>query len=320
MSKDVLKAEVTATPHIRAKIKTQHLMLLVIIALIPSGFYGVYHFGYKALLHILLTVGFSVALEFLYRHYTHKSFSVNDGSAVITGLLLAYCIPVSAPLWVGPLGAAFAIIVVKQLFGGLGQNFVNPALAARVFLLLSFPTIMTDYTYDGITSATPLEQLKNTNTLPEGGIWSMVTGNIGGTIGETCTIAILIGALILLMFEVIDIKIPAIIIITAGGFLLLFNYLFGSHEIDFTFLSAHLAGGGLMLGAWFMATDYVTRPVTQSGQAIYAFIIGLLVAIFRWFGNSAESISFAILFGNLLAPLLEKLTVRKAFGIGGNRV
>ena len=315
MSTDVLKPEVTATPHIRAKIKTQHIMLLVIIALIPSGCYGVFHFGIRALWHILITVAFSVALEFLYQHYMHKPITIDDGSAVITGLLLAYSLPVSAPLWVGPVGAAFAIIVIKQLFGGLGRNFVNPALGARAFLLLSFPTLMTDYTYDGITSATPLEELKSNGHISGGKVWDMITGNTGGTIGETCIIAILIGALILLMFEVIDIKIPAIIIITAAVFLMAFNYFFGSHEFDLTFLSAHLAGGSLMLGAWFMATDYVTRPVTNLGGIIYAFIIGLLIAVFRWFSNSAESVSFAILFANLLTSLLEKLTVRKAFGI-----
>lgn len=319
MSTHKLKLEVTSSPHIRSKLSTAHIMYLVILALLPSGCYGVYHFGIRALFHILLTVAACVASEFLYEHYMHKHITVGDGSAIITGMLLAYTLPVAAPLWTGVLGGVFAIIVIKQLFGGLGRNFMNPALGARAFLLLSFPQLMTDYSYDSISSATPLAILKETGDVSQVNVWDMVLGNTGGTIGETCVIAILAGALIMILFDVIAIKIPAVIIFTTALFIMLFNLFFGTGEFDLTFLSAHLSGGGLMLGAWFMATDYVTRPVTSSGQVIYAFIIGLLIAVFRWFGNSADSVSFAILFGNILAPLIEKVTVRKAFGIGGKR-
>lgn len=319
MSTHRLKLEVTASPHVRSKLMTSHIMYLVVLALLPSGTYGVYHFGIRALFHILLTVAACVASEFLYEHYMHKKITIDDGSAIVTGLLLAYTLPVAAPLWAGVIGGVFAIVVIKQLFGGLGRNFMNPALGARVFLLLSFPEQMTDYTYDSVTSATPLAVLKETGDVSKVDIWDMITGNTGGAIGETCVIAILIGALILIMFDVISIKIPAIIIFTTGALMVLFNMLFGTHEFDISFLSAHLSGGGLMLGAWFMATDYVTRPVTSLGQVIYALIIGVLIAVFRWFGNSADSVSFAIIFANILSPLIEKITVRRAFGIGGKR-
>ena len=320
MAVDNLNLEVSASPHVRARLSTSHIMQLVVLALIPSGCYGVYHFGINALFHILITIAACVISEFLYTHFMHKPITVGDGSAVVTGLLLAYTLPVSAPLWVGVVGGVFAIIVVKQLFGGLGKNFMNPALGARGFLLLSFPKIMTDYTYglyDSISSATPLQELKESGDISGINVRDMVFGNTGGTIGETCTIAILLGALFLLMFDIIDIKIPAIIMATLSVFIMLFNYLFGTHDFNIYFLSAHLSGGGLMLGAWFMATDYVTRPVTNKGQVIYAFLIGFLIAVFRWFGNNADGVSFAIIFGNIVSPLIERLTIRKAFGIGG---
>lgn len=319
MSKYKFIPEVTSSPHIRSKFKTAHIMYLVILALLPSGAFGVYHFGLRALFHIFLTVATCVACEFLYQHYMHKTVTIDDGSAVITGLLLAYTLPVSAPLWMGVVGGVFAIIVIKQLFGGLGKNFMNPALGARAFLLLSFPQQMTDYSYDAVSSATPLAILKETGDISRVNTWDMVLGDTAGCIGETCVVAILIGALILVIFDVIDIKLPAVILVSAAVFISLFNYIWGTNTFDMTFVTAHLAGGGLMLGAWFMATDYVTRPVTSSGQIIYGVLIGLLTAVFRWFGNSAESVSFAIIFANILTPLIEKVTVRKAFGIGGKR-
>lgn len=313
------KPEVTSSPHIRSKNKTAHIMYMVILALLPAGAFGVYHFGIRALFHILITVATCVAAEFLYQHYMHKPVTVDDGSAVITGMLLAYTLPVAAPLWTGVLGGIFAILVIKQLFGGLGKNFMNPALGARAFLLLSFPQQMTDYSYDTVSSATPLAVLKNTGDVGRIDTLDMIIGQRGGCIGETCVIAILLGALILILFDIIDIKLPAVILVTTAVCISLFNFIWGTGEFDLTFITAHLTGGGLMLGAWFMATDYVTRPATSTGQIIYGVLIGLLTAVFRWFGNSAESVSFAIIFANILTPLIEKYTVRKAFGIGGNR-
>ena len=210
------------------------------------------------------------------------------------------------------LGGVFAILVVKCLFGGLGQNFMNPALAARCFLLISFPAIMTDFTCDAYSGATPLALLKAGEDVD---IMNMVTGHTAGTIGETSMIALILGACILLVFGVIDLKVPGTYLVT----FVIFLGICGGHGFNPAFISAHLAGGGLMLGAFFMATDYVTRPVTKRGQYVYGAILGVLTGIFRIFGPSAEGVSYAIILSNLLVPLIEKSTMPKAFGKGGER-
>ena len=232
---------------------------------------------------------------------------------MVTGLLLAMNLPPKAPLWIGVVGGVFAILVVKMLFGGLGQNFMNPALGGRCFLLISFTSIMTNFDCDAFTGATPLAQLK-AGTTPD--ILQMIIGNTAGTIGETSMIAIVIGACFLILLGVIDLKIPGTYIVT----FVLFISIFGGHGFDPAFISAHLAGGGLMLGAFFMATDYVTRPITKKGQYVFGALLGILTGIFRIFGPSAEGVSYAIIIGNLLVPLIEKFTLPKAFGKGGERV
>ena len=241
-----------------------------------------------------------------------KPVTISDFSAVVTGLLLALNLPVSAPLWIGALGGVFAILVVKMLFGGLGQNFMNPALGARCFLLLSFTQIMTNFDCDAYTGATPLALVKANGSV---NILHMVIGKTAGTIGETSMIAILIGACILLIMGVIDLRVPGTYIVS----FVIFIVLFGGHGLDPAFITAHLAGGGLMLGAFFMATDYVTRPVTKLGQYIYGIILGLLTGIFRIYGPSAEGVSYAIIISNLLVPIIEKYTMPKPFGKGGER-
>lgn len=210
------------------------------------------------------------------------------------------------------MGGVFAILVVKCLFGGLGQNFMNPALAARCFLLISFPALMTNFTTDAYTGATPLAALKAGE---EVNILDMVIGKTAGTIGETSLIAIVIGACILLLPGIIDLRIPGSYIVSFVVFLVLF----GGHGINPAYLAAQLAGGGLMLGAFFMATDYVTRPITPKGQYLYGIVLGVLTGIFRVFGSNAEGVSYAIILGNLLVPLIENITVPKAFGKGGGR-
>ena len=228
-------------------------------------------------------------------------------SAVVTGLLLALNLPVSIPLWMAALGGVFAILVVKMLFGGLGQNFMNPALAARCFLLISFPSQMTNFTCDAYTGATPLAALKAGESV---NVMNMIVGKTAGTIGETSMIALLIGACFLILIGVIDLRIPGTYIVTV----ILFAGIFGGHGFDPAYLSAQLAGGGLILGAFFMATDYVTRPVTSKGQYVYGIVLGLLTGIFRIFGPGAEGVSYAIILGNLLVPLIEKFTMPTAFG------
>ena len=209
-------------------------------------------------------------------------------------------------------GGVFAILVVKMLFGGLGQNFMNPALGARCFLLISFTSIMTNFDCDAYTGATPLANLKNSVDVD---ILDMVIGRTAGTIGETSMIAIVVGACFLILIGVIDLRIPGSYIAS----FIVFISIFGGRGVDGAYISAHLAGGGLMLGAFFMATDYVTRPVTKNGQYLFGILLGILTGIFRIFGPSAEGVSYAIIIGNLLVPLIEKITLPKAFGKGGEK-
>lgn len=303
---------VSSNPHIRSKVSTDKIMLMVIIALLPATGFGIYNFGIRALFHVLITIASCVLSELVFELIVKKKLTVGDMSAVVTGLLLALNLPVSAPLWIGIIGGAFAIIVVKMMFGGLGQNFMNPALAARCFLLISFPSLMTDFTCDAYSGATPLASLKAGESV---NVYNMIIGKTAGTIGETSMVAIVLGAVLLMLIGIIDIKIPGSYILT----FVIFVGIFGGHGFDPYYLSAQLAGGGLMLGAFFMATDYVTRPVTRAGQVIFGIILGLLTGIFRVFGASAEGVSYAIIIGNLLVPLITKYTSPKPFGKGGER-
>ena len=319
---------VSSNPHVRDKMTTSRIMQLVALALLPTTLFGIWNFGFRALLVVLVTVASSVFFEWLYDRLMHKKNTINDFSAVVTGLLLALNMPPQIPLWMPVLGSAFAIIVVKQLFGGLGQNFMNPALAARCFLMISFAGKMTDFAVDKlsgyhcidtVTGATALAELKNSGfTADSISVKNLFIGNIHGTIGETSAIAILIGAVILLAFKVIDLKIPLTYIGSFAVFVIL--YMLGTGKgFDVNYLFSHLFGGGLVLGAWFMATDYVTTPITPNGQLIYGCCLGVVTAIFRLFGGSAEGVSYAIIFCNLLVPLIEKVTKPVAFGKGGKK-
>lgn len=305
---DLMK--VSSNPHIRSKASTSSIMLAVVIALLPAAGFGIYNFGLDALILILVTVLSTVLTEYIFEKLMGKKVTIGDYSAVVTGLLLALNLPSGAPWWIGVIGGIFAILVVKMLFGGLGQNFMNPALGARCFLLISFTSIMTNFDCDAYTGATPLAALKAGESVD---IFQMVVGKTAGTIGETSMIAIVIGACFLILTGVIDLRIPGTYIVSFA----IFISIFGGHGLDFSFLAAHLAGGGLMLGAFFMATDYVTRPITIKGQYVYGILLGILTGIFRIFGASAEGVSYAIIIGNLLVPLIEKATLPKAFGKGG---
>ena len=298
---------VSSSSHIRSKDTSSRIMLYVVIALLPAAAFGVWNFGLRALLLILLCIAACVASEWVFEKLIHKKSTINDFSAVVTGLLLALNLPYTLPIWQAVLGGVFAIVIVKMLFGGLGQNFMNPALGARCFLLISFAGTMTSFTYDGVTGATPLALLKSGESVDT---MKMLLGTTGGTIGETCVIAILIGAIFLILMGVIDLTIPASYIISFGIFVLLF----GGRGFDLTYLTAHLCGGGLMLGAFFMATDYVTSPITPMGKVVFGIVLGILTGLFRLFGANAEGVSFAIILGNLLVPIIEKFTIPRAFG------
>ncbi len=306
---------ISSSPHIRSKVTTENIMRWVAIALLPAAAFGVYNFGINALILIIVTTATCVATEYIYQKLMKKKITITDFSAVVTGLLLALNLPSSAPWWLGVIGGVFAILIVKQLFGGLGQNFMNPALGARCFLLISFTARMTDFTYDTFTGATPLAELKEYGSLINFDGMDLVIGTIPGTIGETSMLAIVLGAMLLIGLGIIDLRIPGTYILTFVIFLILFS----GHGLDASYISAQLCGGGLMLGAWFMATDYVTSPITKRGQIVYGVCLGVLTGVFRLFGGSAEGVSYAIIFSNLLVPLIEKVTLPKPFGKGGEK-
>lgn len=307
--------KVSSNPHVRDRDTTARIMLTVVAALLPATFFGIFHFGLRAVFVVLISVAAAVLTELLFELLCKKKVTVRDFSAVVTGLLLGLNLPVSVPLWLPAIGSVFAILVVKMLFGGLGKNFMNPALAGRCFLLISFPALMTNFTYDAYAGATPLAQLKAGEAV---NVMDMILGRTAGTIGETSMIAIVAGACILILTGIIDLKIPGSYLVSFTAFVALFAALSG-RAVDGAYLSAQLAGGGLMLGAFFMATDYVTRPITVKGQYVFGIFLGFLTALFRIFGASAEGVSYAIILGNLLVPLIEKYTMPKCFGKGGER-
>lgn len=319
---------ISSSPHVRSKTSTRSIMYDVIIALMPATLFGIYNFGIKAAVLIAVCVATCVLTEYIWQKAMKLPLTVSDGSAALTGLLLALNLSSTFPIWMAILGSVFAIIIVKQLFGGLGQNFMNPALGARCFLMVSFAGKMTSFTYDGVTGATPLAIIKNgdkatavADLLAAGDgqsqvattVTNMFFGTIGGTIGETCTLAILLGGAYLLVKKIISWRIPVCYIATFAIFVLIF----GGRGMDMTYLAAQLCGGGLMLGAFFMATDYVTSPITSKGQIIFGILLGVLTGIFRIFGASAEGVSYAIIICNLLVPLIEKVTIPVPFGKEG---
>ncbi len=301
---------VSSSPHVRSDVITSNLMGDVIIAMIPTAVYGVWQFGVHAALVLIMTVLSCVVSEYLFERLLNKPVTVGDLSAVVTGLILGLNMPPEIPVWIPCLGGVFAIIVVKQLYGGLGQNFMNPALAARCFLLISFAQKMSGFTLDGVSGATPLALLKNGETVD---VAAMFVGRIPGTIGEVSTLALLIGAAYLLYKKVISIRIPGAYILTVA----VFAFIFGRHDINYVL--AQICGGGLIFGAFFMATDYVTSPITPMGQIVFGVLLGLLTGLFRIFGGSAEGVSYAIILGNLFVPLIEKYTLPVAFGKEGKK-
>ena len=298
---------VSSSPHVRSKDTTSRIMLYVIIALLPTSIFGIYNFGYRALVLILVTIASCVVSELVYNKIVHKKNTITDLSAVVTGLLLALNLPATLPWWQAVIGGVFAIIVVKCLFGGLGQNFMNPALGARCFLLIAFAADMTNFTTDSYSGATPLAAMRNGEAFNS---MDMLIGRTAGTIGETCTVAILLGAIFLILMGVIDLRIPGTYIVT----FVIFMVLFSGHGLDANYIVAQLCGGGLMLGAFFMATDYVTSPITPMGQILFGVCLGVLTGLFRCFGANAEGVSFAIILSNLLVPMIEKITIPRAFG------
>lgn len=302
---------VSSSPHVRSNDSTQRIMFDVAIAMLPATAYGVYQFGLYSLLVVLATVISCVLTEYIFESLMKKPITISDGSAVVTGMILGLNMPPTIPLWMPVLGGVFAILIVKQLYGGLGQNFMNPALAARCFLLISFAGPMTTFTYnDAVASATPMATLKAGEAVD---VAAMFVGKIPGTIGEVSVIALLIGAAYLVVRKVISLRIPVTYILTVA----VFAAVFGGHGLDMNYILAHICGGGLIFGAFFMATDYVTSPITEKGQIVFGVVLGILTGLFRIFGGSAEGVSYAIILSNILVPLIEKVTLPVAFGKEG---
>lgn len=313
------KLVVSASPHNRSPKTVTGIMLDVIIALMPAFIASVYYFGPRALLIECISVGTCVIFEAFSRVVMKRPQTVGDLSAVVTGLLLAFNLPPSIPLWMVVIGAAVAIIVVKQFFGGIGQNFVNPALAGRIVLLASFPTAMSAWTkagswktegLDGITSASPLADIHNMmkgGAAPDVSLMDMFLGNRAGCLGETCVAALLIGGIYLVARKVIKPTIPLAYIGTVAVIMFI-----ASGSITVT--AYEILGGGLMLGAIFMATDYTTSPITFKGKIIFGIGCGLITSLIRIFGNLPEGVSYSIIIMNILVPLIENVTLPKPFG------
>lgn len=319
------KLIVSSSPHVRTNKDTSYIMKQVVIALLPATLAALFFFRLSALNVILFCVTGSVGAEFLCQKISKQESTIGDFSAVVTGLLLAFNVPASLPWWMCLLGAAFAIIVVKMVFGGIGNNFVNPALAARAFLLASFPVAMTLWTRTGVnwvssgnidayTTATPLSFLKagsnGVSSLADSGISisNMLIGNIGGCIGETSAVLIILGGLYLMYKGIINYVIPTFYICTVA----ILMFILGG--FNFTFVIYELLAGGLMLGAFFMLTDYTTSPMTKKGQIIYAVLAGLITTVIRLYGGYPEGVSYSILFVNIMTPLIDKYTKTKVFG------
>ncbi len=304
------KLRISFFPHIRDKASTSRIMLDVAISLLPACIFGVFNFGWYSLLLILVCVATCVVLEFLWDVLTRKKMTIRDMSAVVTGMILSLNLPPKLPLWMAALGAAFAIVIVKLLFGGLGQNFMNPAAAAKCFLMICFTSQMNLFVYQGVLSTTPLDVLRAGGSVD---LLQLFLGNTSGCIGETCAIALLAGAIYLFIRRIIDFRIPLSYLLSAFIYIAIYSLLTRG-GIDFTLIGAHMLGGGMLLGAFFMATDYVTSPVSRPGRMIYGALVGALICTFRLFGATNGSICYAIILSNLFVPLIERITRRKTFG------
>lgn len=300
---------VSATPHIRSSLTSSKIMRDVVIALMPALIAGTYFFGRRALMLTVVSVLAAVASEYLFQKIAKKPSTISDLSAVVTGILVAFNVPVTLPFYMVIFGSFFAIVVVKQLFGGLGSNFMNPALAARAALMASWPKEMANFVapgVDAVSTATPLGGGEAVSLM------DAFIGKMPGTIGEVSAICILIGALYLIIKKVISIRIPLVYILSTVVFLFAFGVPAGE-------LLNQVLYGGLILGAFFMATDYVTAPVSKKGQIIFAIGCGLLTAAIRMFGSLPEGVSYSILVMNVASPFIEKFTTPKAYGRGGKK-
>ena len=324
--KERIVLDVAYQPQVRAKTDTRRLMLDVILALLPAVGVAVWQFGFYCLLMIGVSVASAVFFEWGYRRLLKKSASIGDLSAALTGLLIALTMPPAAPLWLPVIGSFFAIVVVKQLYGGLGKNFLNPALAARAFLLASYTMLMGQFPVphsllkeiDGISAATPLSYLKAGEAMPAYyNLRSMLLGMRPGAMGEICALALLLGGLYLIARKVISWRIPVSFIATVALLTLIFGHK-GYSRMEF--MAYNLTSGALLLTAIFMATDYATSPVTLGGQLLYGFGCGVITVLIRYFGGYPEGVTYAILLMNLCTWAIDKGFRRRQFGVSAEDV
>lgn len=293
-------------PHVKGTMTTAGMMRMMLLALLPAEIFGILHFGPRVLLHLLICIVTCTLTEFTYEAFRDKPLTVTDGSAMVTGVLLALMLPVNAPLWLGALGGIFAIGVVKLPFGGLGKNRLNPALSGYCLLFLAFPKYMKDYSFGSFGSQTLLGQLLSGQTVDP---YPMLWGNTNGSIGTVSAAMLLLGAVLLLAFGIIHLRIPAAI----GISFLITLFLGAGKGFDQLYFTTQFLGGGLILGAFFVATDCVTSPITRKGQIWYGVLIGVMTAALRLAGIE-EGMVYAILVSNLCVPFIEQLTVPKPFG------
>ncbi len=301
------KLIVSPSPHDENYVKTSTIMLNVIIALLPAWGAAVYFFGMRVIPLTAVCIGSCIFFEYFTRLLMKRSNTVGDLSAVVTGLLLAMNLPVTAPYWMGIIGSFVAIVVVKQLFGGIGQNFANPAITARIVLMVSFPSMShwikpLEYDYDAVSSATPLVLARNGDSLPS--YFNLFIGKTGGCLGEVCAVGLLIGGLYLAFRRIISLAAP----ISFIGCVFLLSWLGGEDPVY------QILAGGLFLGAFFMATDYATTPITTKGKIVFGLGCGIITFVIRRFGTYPEGVSFSILLMNVLTPYIEQLTRTKVLG------
>ena len=305
------RLHVSSSPHIRSSETTQKIMRDVTIALLPAAAFGVYNFGLSALIVLVLSVLSAIAFEAFVQKLRKQPITIDDFSAVVTGLLLGMNLPSSVPLWIPVVGSAFAILIVKQAFGGLGHNFMNPALAARAMLVASWPVQMTTWTAvkaDAVTTATPLGIIKEGLAVDLPSLGDLLIGSVGGCIGETSALLLILGGVFLIYRGIISIRIPGIYI----GTVAILTLILSGFDVNLTIIN--IFAGGLILGAFFMATDYASSPITAKGQVIYAVGMGVLTTIIRFYGGYPEGVSYSILFMNVVAPIIDKYTKPRVFG------
>ncbi len=303
----------TDAPHIKGRMTTKHIMQCILLALLPAGIHGVFRYGWNAGVIIIATCISAVLIELLFEKIVKAPVKVGYLRMLVTGLIMSYCLPPSIPWYLGVLAGSLCALLMQSSYHFFGRNMVSPVIFTRVLMMLIFTREMSTYVYDGLTMATPLSALKvdaTVNTL------FMIFGNTGGCIGESSAILLCVGAIFLIIMGIMDFRVTGMYLFSFAAFMAVF----GGHGLSSYYLTAHLAGGGFMLALWFIAPDYSCLPITKGGRWLYGILLGILTGASRLFGPNAENICFAILIANLCVPILERITIRRPFGVEKGRL